>query len=245
MPVPLAHIVTAVLLRLRGVPVALSSMGMLGENFTRSTWSRGRRTAFAWVTDGGRGAPHPCRDLARRFVCLSVAEARLAHLPRARCAVVPWPAPPTRLGRAGQEPRNELVAPRHPGPIAAVTRLDVQRKGLDRLAAWLRACADELPRPAALLLAPDGVAGVALLGELEEEGLLVWDRTTTGSEVLDRPRPCRGLLPSRWEAQARAVREAALLGLPTVSTETGGAREVQAALGTGAIVDEDDPRDVR
>lgn len=60
--------------------------------------------------------------------------------------------------------------------------------------------------------------------------------------MLRRLRECRGvMLLSRWEAQARVMREGALLGLPTISTGTGNFVDVNALLGKGVIVDGDDP----
>ena len=137
MPVPLPHLAAAVLLRLRRVPVVLSPMGMLGDDYARSTWSLGRRSALAVGKPAAivvlRGV---WRLLAQRFVCISLDEARLAHLPRQRSAGVPWPVPSTGLGRAAaQAPAGDQAgAAAAAGPVAFVSRFDVHRKGIDRLA---------------------------------------------------------------------------------------------------------------
>lgn len=242
MPVPVQHLLAAVALRLHGVPVVLSPMGMLGDDFGRSTWFRGRRTLFAHVKPATVlllrllwGA------VAQRFVCLGPEEVERSHLPPGRSAVLPWPLPLTDLGRASPALGAPPLAS-GAGPVAFVSRFDVQRKGIDRLCGWLEACAAELPRPAAVLLAPRPAGGHPRLDRLVAAGLLEWDGSTTGVALAERLRRCRAvMLLSRFEAQPRALREAAALGLPTICTDTGNFRAVVGALGKGALVDGDDP----
>lgn len=242
MPVPAAHVLAAALLRRHGVPVALSPMGMLGDDYARSTWFR--RSPFALVKPAVVVLVRALwRLLATGFVCLSLDEARLAHLPLPRSAAVPWPLPATPLGRAGSAGPSEGGAT---GPVAFVCRFDVHRKGIDRLCAWLRAYDAELPRPAAVLLTPRVDPHPPELDALVAEGLLEWDSVTTGAALAARLRDCRAaMLLSRFEAQPRALREAAALGLPVITTATGSFRDVVAVLGRGAVVDGDDPASVQ
>ena len=241
MPVPAVHVVTAVLLRLRRVPVVLSPMGMLGDDYARSTWYRGRPTLFA------RLKPSVVRllralwtVLADRFVGLGGDEVRLSGLPTSRSAVVPWPAPSTGLALAVTTDDDTVSGTG--GPLAFIGRFDPQRKGIDRLADWLRVRADELPRPAAILFASADARDAAFLDDVVQEGLLEWDPRTTGGDLRRRLQDCRGVVMlSRWEAQARIMREAALLGLPIITTDTGNVREVAEYLGNVVLVDGDDP----
>lgn len=241
MPVPAVHVVAAVLLRLRRVPVVLSPMGMLGDDYARSTWYRGRPTLFA------RLKPSVVRllralwmRLADRFVGLGGDEVRVSGLPVSRSAVVPWPTPATGLALAVTADDDTVTGTG--GPLAFIGRFDPQRKGIDRLAEWLRACADELPRPAAVLFASDDARDSGFLDDVVREGLLEWDPRTTGRDLRWRLQECRGVVMlSRWEAQARIMREAALLGLPIITTDTGNIREAAEYLGNVIVVDGDDP----
>jgi glycosyltransferase involved in cell wall biosynthesis len=134
------------------------------------------------------------------------------------------------------------------GPLAFVTRLDTWRKGLDRLCYWLDACRDELPRPAVVLYAPDDGSSVPeLMPGLMADGLLRWDTTSRGADLVHELQQARGVgLLSRWDGQPRVLREAALLGLPTLSTPASHFADVVTALGTGVMVhDPDEPRAVQ
>lgn len=245
MPVPAVHVSTAVRLRLRGVPVVLSPMGMLSDDFAGSTWFRGR-PVFARLKPMVVAVLRVLWGLvANRFIGLGNEEMRLGHLPPSRTAAVPWPVPSTGLGRAHAETATGDGLGSARGPVAFVSRFDVHRKGIDRLAAWLRAYGDELPRPAAVLFASDDAPDTSFLDDVVRDGLLEWDTNTSGADLLHRLGDCRGvILLSRWEAQARAMREGALLGLPTISTPTGNFAEVNEILDKGVIVDGDDPASI-
>jgi glycosyltransferase involved in cell wall biosynthesis len=216
-------------------------MGMLGADYARSTWFRGRPTLFA------RLKPHVVRllrsvwtILADRFVGLGSDEVRLSGLPVSRSAVVPWPAPPTGLALTVTTDDDTVTGTG--GPVAFIGRFDPQRKGIDRLARWLRARAGDLPRPAAVLFATEDASDSAFLDDVIRQGILEWDPRTTGADLRQRLQGCRAVVMlSRWEAQARILREAALLGLPIITTDTGNVREAAEYLGNVVLVDGDDP----
>lgn len=247
MVLPQTHLLLAALLRLRGVPVVLTPMSMLGDDFGGSSWFRHRRTAVLRVK------PHAVRvmrllwgSVATAFVVQSEEEARLAHLPRRRVALLPLPAPRTPLADAVLDVRPPGGG-EEDGPLAFVSRLDTWRKGLDRLCAWLEAHAEDLPRPAAVLYAPeDGSPRPDSLPRLIDDGLLRWDKTSRGADLVRELEAARGVvLLSRWDGQPRVLREAALLGVPTMSTAASHFTEVVHALGTGVLVsDADDPDEV-
>lgn len=247
MVLPQTHLLLAALLRMRGVPIVLSPMSMLGDDFGGGSWFRHRPPAILRVK------PHAVRLMrvlwglvTAAFVVQSAEEARLAHLPGDRVALLPLPAPRTPLADAVLGVGRPGGGEQH-GPLAFVSRLDSWRKGLDRLCAWLEAHADDLPRPAAVLYAPeDGSPRPDSLHGLIEQGLLRWDKTSRGADLVRELEGARGLvLLSRWDGQPRVLREAALLGIPTMSTPASHFTEVVRALGTGVLVaDADDPAQV-
>jgi len=179
--------------------------------------------------------------IADHFICLSEEELRQARLPEARSSLVPWPEPNTPLSRKlSSVVVNRAVG--HPaGPVAVVTRMDVYRKGIDRLCRWLLEYEHGLPRPAVILLAPHADDAPKELEALTRSGVLEWDTKTMGADLLDPLDRCRGvMLLSRWDSQPRALREAACSGLPTLSTSSTNFIEVVECLGSGVIVDGDD-----
>lgn len=239
---PLGHLWIALRLRLAGIRVILTPMAMLGDDFARSSWFRDvSRLRLALKPLAVRLLRRLWLAVAERFVCASPEEIRQGSLPAARCDLVPLAIPDSPLARAAA--RTDLPGERPPhGPVAFTTRFDVYRKGIDRLCAWLDASRDRLPRPAVLLLAPSDEPPPPALGALIEDGLLRWDSETRGADLLPELAACRGqMLLSRYDGQPRVLREAAILGLPTLSTVASHFSEVVAALGTGAIVDADDP----
>lgn len=248
MVLPPWHLVLAALVRVRGTPVVLSPMSMLGDDFAVGSWFRGRSGPYL------RAKPVVVRLMRRlwarvaiAYVVQSAEEARLAHLPADTTSLLPLPAPRTPLADAVLESGTAAAASQH-GPLAFVSRLDSWRKGLDRLCHWLDACRDDLPRPAAVLYAPDdGAARPPELSRLVDEGLLRWDTTSRGAALVSELSHARGVvLLSRWDGQPRVLREAALLGLPTMSTRASHFTEVVQALGTGVLVaDADDPAEVQ
>src|SRR5690606_18179639 len=133
------------------------------------------------------------------------------------------------------------------GPAAYVGRFDVHRKGIDRLAAWLQVAADSTAeRPLLRLFAPAGDAPPPALAELIARGVVAWDTETSGADLAGPLRQCRALmLLSRYEGQPRVLREAALLGLPVITTTAGNFTEAITALGGGVVVDGDDPAAVQ
>jgi hypothetical protein len=178
------------------------------------------------------------------FVCASREEIAQANLPPERCLLVPLAVPDSPLAAAATE--AALPGERAPaGPVAFTTRFDVHRKGIDRLCTWLDAQRAVLPRPAVLLLAPSDDPVPPDLGRLIADGLLEWDPTTRGADLLPRLAGCRGqMLLSRYDGQPRVLREAAVLGLPTLSTRASHFADAVAALGTGVIIDGDDLDDI-
>ena len=245
MPIPLAHIGVALLARFAAVPVVLSPMGMLGNAYSESSWFRGPGGPFT------RGKPLIVRclrvvwrHLADLFVCLGAQEAADAHLPWERTAVVPWPQPQTWVRR--DETVREPSSQNRDAPVAFISRMDIHRKGIDRLAQWLLTFADVLPRPAAVLFAPDNGRRDARLEEARRRGLLEWDTVTRGAKLQARLAECRGVaLLSRWESFPRALREAALLGLPTISPPEAQFAEIVQRVRAGAVIDPGDPAAVQ
>ena len=97
-----------------------------------------------------------------------------------------------------------------------------------------------------LLLASDDPDPPHDIAELVGDGLIEWDTTTRGADLLPRLLACRGMvLLSRFEAQPRALREAAIAGLPVLTTPEANWSEAAEALGTGVVVDGDDPAAVQ
>lgn len=240
MPIPIAHVAVALLARLVDTPVVLSPVGMLGHAYGESSWFRGREGSFTrtkpWIV---RTLRLLWRHLATEFICLGWQEAADARLPRGRTAVVPWPTPQTWVPR-GATPH---ATPSGDGdnPVAFVSRMDIHRKGIDRLADWLLAYADVLPRPAAVLFAPDNGRRTERLDEARRRGLVEWDNLTTGGMLQERLARCRGVaLLSRWEAFPRVLREAALLGLPTISPPEAQFTDIVQRVGAGAVIDPGD-----
>lgn len=242
---PLAHLLLAFALRLRGARIVLTPMAVLGEDFARGSWFRPmspvrralkpiavrlHRTLWRWV--------------AGWFVCASREEIAQARLPVERCLLAPLAVPDSPLAAAAA--RGALPGERAPdGPVAFTTRFDIHRKGIDRLCRWLDTRRAVLPRPAVLLLAPSDDPAPPALEGLIADGLLEWDATTRGADLLPRLAGCRGqMLLSRYDGQPRVLREAAVLGLPTLSTRASHFAEAVVALGTGAIVDGDDLDDI-
>lgn len=248
MVLPPVQLLLAALLRLRGTPVVLTPMAMLGDDFGRASWFRRRSTLFLRVKPlGVRLLRRLWSWTATAYVVQSHEEARLACMPPDRCSLLPLPAPRTDLADAVLAEDAGALDAGAGGHVAFVTRLDTWRKGIDRLCSWVDVRRADLPRPAAVLYASDdGAARPELLTELHDEGLLVWDRTSRGQALLADLAKARGVaLLSRYDGQPRVLREAALLGLPTMSTPASHFSEVVAALGTGVVVqDGDDPQQV-
>ena len=137
-------------------------------------------------------------------------------------------------------------------PIAVIARFDVHRKGIDRVCAWLDAYGeDPVPRPAVLLLAPGPDHVPPAVERLRDEGLIEWDERTSGADLTGPLGRSRGvLLLTRYEGYPRVLREAALAGLPIVTTASANFAETLELLSTrerpaGYIVDGDDPRKVQ
>lgn len=248
---PWTHLLVALRARRRGARVVFVPLALLTRDFGRGSWYLGRGRIFR------RAKPVLVRLLAllwglvsSRVVCASMEEVRQSRFPRRKTVLLPWPHPDTPLGQAA---RSSTLAPEPEGPVALVTRVDPWRKGFDRVLAWLEGHGDDLPRPALLLLAPrsDAVGPIAdrpdtevvrRLDALEDLGLLEWDATTMGTDLIARLADCRGvLLLSRWDGQPRALREALLLGLPVLTNRSSHLTEVLDLLGAGVVVDGDDP----
>lgn len=245
MVLPVHHLLLAVLLRLRGARIVVSPMSMLGDDFGGHSWFRESSAAFLrfkpWAV---RALGVMWRKVAFAFVVQSAEEVRLAHLPRHRCSLLPLPAPRSPLADAVLDVQATDAGGSGVGPLAFVSRLDSHRKGLDRLCAWLEAYRDELPRPAVVLYAiDDGARRPDALARCVADGTLLWDTTSRGQDLVAGLSEARGVvLLSRWDGQPRVLREAALLGLPTLSTPASHFTEVVDALGSGVIVAEpDDP----
>lgn len=248
MPFPLVHLAVAVAGRLHGALVVCSPMSMLSRDFAGASWFKQATRPWARIK------PVLVRTLATVWgrvahvmTCLSDRERELSGFSRERSVLAPWPMPVTPLSQLPVRWRASVPAEDRAGlPIAFVSRFDVHRKGIDRLCRWVEAFRDELPRPAVLLLAHGEDVAPPGLDALVECGLIEWDRDTRGLALADRLEATRGvMLLSRWEAQPRALREAASLGLPTVSTPPSLFEEIVGHLGAGAIVDGDDPADIQ
>ena len=248
MVLPPRHLLLAALLRLRGTPVVLSPMSMLGDDFAVGSWFRDRsETLLRLKPLVVRLLRRLWAQVAAAYVVQSAEEARLAHLPAAQASLLPLPAPRTPLADAVLDTPASGGGQEH-GPLAFVSRLDSWRKGLDRICVWLDAYRDELPRPAAVLYAADdGAPRPPELARLVHEGLLRWDTVSRGADLVSELGRARAVvLLSRWDGQPRVLREAALLGIPTMSTRASHFTEVVQALGSGVLVaDADDPADVQ
>jgi hypothetical protein len=243
MPVPVSHLILALRLRLGGVRVLMSPMAMLGDDFSEKGWFTERTRFF----DGlkplfVRVMRLAWRALATRLVCFSETEVRQARFPTEQTVLVPWTMPKTSLtAAAGRRDRSFSYGGNEAMPVAFVNRLDWSRKGFDRLCTWLEARADSLPRPAVQLFAPREGEYPSLLDELVEQRLIDWHQPAFGGDLLAALEKTRGLmLLSRWDAQSRILREAALVGIPTVSTTNSHFEPAVDVLGCGAIVDGDD-----
>jgi hypothetical protein len=252
MPVPLVHLVVAACLRLAGTKVVFAPMAMLEDGYARSGWFRplSRPAVLAKVV-AVRALRALWRSVADRFVCLSQEEVELTSLDRRRCLLVPWAAPSTALGRAvARGERSEAADPtpwtKADRPAVFISRLDVHRKGIDRLCRWLLQYESSLPRPAVVLFTPPHPAPPAELVVAIDRGVLVWDVDTMGSDLVEPLRASRGsILLSRWEAQARALRESLLLGVPVLTTHPNHLHELAALTGGIEVVDGDDPASVQ
>jgi glycosyltransferase involved in cell wall biosynthesis len=250
------HLLVALVLRLRGTPVVCSPMAMLGDDFAASSWFRTpgavRRLTKPPLVRALRGC---WKLLATLFVCTSAHEARQAGLAPEQVALLPLPLPRSALARRALTLAGDGAAPAD-APVAYVGRFDVHRKGIDRLARWLRSARDAhgggsapdapLPRPALRLFAPGDTAPPQDIAELIAAGVIAWDTHTSGADLAAELRRCRALLLlTRYEGQPRVLREAALLGLPIITTEAGNFSEALVALGAGVVVDGDRPDEVR
>lgn len=249
MVLPPLHLLLAILLRVRGVPVVCTPIGMLGRNFATASWfkpnSRSRQrlkpfqvAVWAWCW----------RVVASGFFCLGQDEARQAGLPMSRCALAPMPVPISELASAIPAAASPQARTIESGsverPVALVSRFDPYRKGFDRIFHWVAEYASELPRPAVRVFAasPEGVTEIGLG---EHHGWVHWDPDTRGAALAPALMACRAvILLSRWEGQPRVLREAALLGIPTISTACGNFCEVVTAIGAGVVVDGDRPEEI-
>lgn len=249
LPIPLRQLLWAALFRLRRVPVIFSPMALLCDDFGQASWFRGRHPTFRHVKPTlVRLLAMVWTSLSTWVMCLSAEEQRQTRVPAAKTLFAPWPLPDTPLAQAAASAATwpPVDGRDTAGPLAFVSRLDPWRKGIDRLCAWTAAYTQSLPRPAVLLLSPAGEDTPPELDAAVREGVVEWDTQTRGAALLPRLRSCRGaILLSRWEAQPRALREAVVLGLPTISTPSAHFSEVVDVLGFGAVVDGDDPDEVQ
>lgn len=239
------NVVLAAAARLRGSAVVLSPMSMIDRDFAAGSWFRRRRG-----TTGKRVAltllRWAYRPFVQRYVCVSQNEEHSTSIPSRRAVLAPLARPDSPLGNIAENQGSAACRHDKLGPVAFVSRLDVHRKGVDRMTRWVQECADELPRPAVRLLAPPEDDPPADLRQLIDSGLVLWDAKTRGAALAPALQTCRGLmLLSRWECHPRILREGSLLGLPTLSTRACNFREVTAAIGAGVVVDGDDPADVQ
>ncbi len=247
-PLPWYHLVVALAVRARGAPVAFFPLALLTEDFARGSWFVGRGRAFRSAKPAMvRSLAWGWNRLARVICCASAEEARQSRFPARKVVLVPWPVPDSELAEAALAAGR--ISRRGDGPVALVSRYDPWRKGFDRVAAWLERHGDALPRPAALLLAPDDHEHApetrARLLDLEARGLLEWDRHSSGRALLGQLARCRGVvLLSRWEGQPRAIREALLAGLPAIVTPSCNLAELFSVLGGGLVVSGDDPGEI-
>ena len=169
--------------------------------------------------------------VSRRIICVSRAEQRLGRQVGAqrRCTVIPngVTAPPAPLGRAGQG--SDVV-------VGTVGRLAPQ-KGIDLLLDVAAAVCAE--RPAVRFrIAGDGPSGEALRTEVERRGL---DRYVRFDGLVDGPWGVLDeidvfALPSRWEGMPFTLLEAMSCGLPVVSFDVGGVRDLIVDAEHGAVV---------
>lgn len=242
-PLHLRTLLTAVRSRLRGARVVLSPMVMLSAEFAMGRWF-GHGRSPRWVKPMAvRLGRTIWRVVADEFMCVSWHEVRDSSLPPTRAVVAPWPRPLSGLGSVADLEafvlhREDDATAR---PVAFVSRWDPHRKGIDRLARWLSSCADRLPHPAAVLYAPKPPVPPTQLTDLVDRGLLLWDPHIRGAQLAAALRECRGvMLLSRYDGQPRVLREAACLGLPTLSTPASHFAEPVAVLQKGLLVDGDD-----
>lgn len=250
MPFPLVHLWLAVKHRLRGARIVLQPMAWLGNDFAGTSWFRHPSRVRTWLKQTAVPLLRVIwRGIAHMQLVAAHEERRQAHLPTDASVLVPLAAPASGLAAAVDESHERPIPPGPAAdirPVALVSRLDVYRKGIDRMCRWVDTCREVLPRPAVLLLAPDSDEAPDLLRRLEAEGLVEWDRTTRGADLLPRLDGCRGmLLLTRYEGQPRGLREAALLGMPIITTPASNFAEVLDLLGQGMVVDGDDPADVQ
>lgn len=246
---PLQQLLIAALLRLRGAKVVCSTLGFLGRNFATASWFRDADRLGARIKPVKVALLRRCWGLvASQFLCASRDEVLQADLPFERCSLAPWPAPRSQMADAvralGVAP-DEGARPDERRPLALVSRFDPYRKGFDRIERWLEAYEDSVPRPAVRIFSPlpDGSCG---LQELARRGLVEWDPDTRGEALTTALRSCSAaVLLSRWEGQPRALREAVLMGLPVLTTASANFTEVIHHLGSGAVVDGDDPEEIQ
>ena len=243
MPVPFSHLVVALRLRLGGARLVMSPMAMLGDDFSQKGWFTERTRLFDSLKPlFVRVLRLAWRAVTNRFVCFSETEVRQARLPVKESVLVPWTMPKTALTAAAERRESPFIYDGSDGmPVAFVNRMDWSRKGFDRLCTWLSARADSLPRPAVLLFAPREGSYPSILDELIKQRLIDWHQPAFGGDLLAALEKTRGLmLLSRWDAQSRILREAALVGIPTISTANSHFEPVVQVLGCGAVVDGDD-----
>jgi hypothetical protein len=237
------HLWSAVRLRARRIPLVFAPMCLLTDDFAQASWFRRRGALFR------RAKPllvvllrQVWRALAGSWIVATEEERRQTHLARGRCVHLPWPYPDTELAASAAEQGPLDGDLDREGPVAFISRLDVPRKGIDRLCAWVEAHAADLPRPAVVLMAPRGGDFPDSLPHLMQDGLIEWDATSTGAGLRGALKGCRGVITlSRWDAQPRVLREATLLHLPTISTSASHMAEINAFVGAGEIVDGDVP----
>jgi glycosyltransferase involved in cell wall biosynthesis len=243
LPVPLVHLSVAVRARIVGRLVVLAPAGMLGDAYSRSTWFSGRHGGFSAIKPVTVAVLRRLwMRLAQLVVCLGAEEAVDARVPPGRSVVAPWASPPDWRG---VEPLPD-PGPRRDAPLAFVCRLDVNRKGIDRLLDWLEKNREDLPRPAVVLFAPDDGDAHPRIRSAVRRGLLHWDRNTLGPALSRKLATCRGsALLSRWESSPRALREAMVLGLPTISPPVAQLTEAVERVGAGLVIDPDEPDELQ
>ncbi len=235
-------------LRAKRVPVLLAPMSMLGDDFASASWFKDASLLESLVKPAKvRALRAAWNAVTTVMAVVSANEAAQAHLSPQDVVLAPLPIPHSPLADAASSATTppDDDEPAGDGPVAIVSRFDVHRKGFDRLVDWIEAHADALPRPALLLLAGHDDNPPEAIPRLIEAGLIEWDSTTRGADLLPRLRGCRGtVLLSRFEAMPRSLRESAVAGIPVLATTESNWTEVVETLGTGCIVDGDDPDDV-